>query len=444
MRRLIPMIRERSPALCALIAAATFGTLGVSIGNDQIPGAPQTNSILIRDATIHRVDAPTIERGSLLLSDGKIVAIGESVDVPKDARVIDGQGKHVYPGLIESMTDLGLREILSIDESVDSQERGDRNPNVRSWVAVNPDSELIPVARAGGVLIAHVSPGGNFVRGQTAVMQLDGWSASEMNLLAPAGLSVNWESMMPGDETGVKTAQKRDQKLKELDDWIESARRYGEARDAGAIPVASDLRLESMLPVIRGARPIFVEANRQSTIESAVAYAASHQFRIVICGGYDAESCAALLKRFDVPVLVAGTYRLPLRRDDAYDASYTLPERLRKLGVEFAIGGEGPGYPGGSSNARNLPYHAANAVAFGLPRDEAIRAITLSAAKILGVDDRIGSITVGKDATLILCDGDILETATHVSDAWVQGRDVDLTSRHTMLFEKYKKKYQRK
>ncbi|MGB7325693.1 MAG: amidohydrolase family protein [Rubripirellula sp.] len=434
MKRMIPMMASLTFAVGALT--------NLLVASDQVPGAKQTQPILIQDATIHRVDEPTIAKGSVLFDDGRIIAVGKKVDAPNNSVVVDGTGKHVYPGLIESMTDLGLREILSVGESVDSRERGDRNPNVRSWVAVNPGSELIPVARAGGVLLAHVSPGGSFVRGQTSVMQLDGWMTSEMNLRAPAGLSVNWESLQSSDKDANKVAEKRDEKLAELDDWFDEATRYGAARDAGTIAVATDLRLESLLPVINGERPMFVEANRQSTIESAVAYAVGRKIRLVIYGGYDAAECADLLNRFDVPVIIAGTYRLPLRRGDAYDAPYTLPERLRKAGVKFAICGEGPGYPGGSSNARNLPYHAANAVAYGLQRDEAIRAITLSAATILGVDQQVGSVTVGKDATLILCDGDVLETETHVTKAWIQGRSVDLTSRHTMLFEKYKQKYQ--
>ncbi len=412
--------------------------------NDQIPGVPQGKPIVIRGATVHRVDAEAIENASVLFDEGRIVAVGTDVVVPKNAEVIDATGKHVYPGLIESMSDLGLREILAVDVTIDSSELGDRNPNVRSWVAVNPDSELIPVARAGGVLVAHVSPGGRFVRGQSAVMQLDGWTAKEMNLRAPAGLCVNWESLLPNNKDVAEQAKLRDKKLKDLDDWFDEAARYGQARAEGRIANVADLRLEALLPVLSGELPMFAEANELSAIESAVAYAVARKIRLVIFGGYDAAECTDLLKRYDVPVIIAGTYRLPLYRHDPYDAPYTLPERLRKAGVKFAICGEGPGYPGGSSNARNLPYHAGNAVAYGLPRDEAIKAITLSAAQILGVDDRIGSITVGKDATLLIADGDILETETNLAAAFIQGRAVDLSSKHTMLYEKYKQKYQSK
>lgn len=438
------MIKLQKKAVFAIVAVSLVwaGVAAIGSANDQIPGTPQTNPILIRGAVVHTIDGDVIEGGSVLFDQGKITGVGKEIaGVPGNAVVIDAPGDHVYPGLIESMTDLGLREILAVDVSVDRDELGDRNPNVRSWVAVNPDSELIPVARAGGVLIAHVAPSGAFVRGQTAVMMLDGWTARDMNLSAPNGLFVDWESIRSRDDDPVERAKKSEVELKQLDEWFDQATRYGEARDSGRIPDVTDLVLESLLPVLRGERPMFVEANSQSSIESAVAYAVARGLRIIIYGGYDAAECAGVLKKYDVPVIISATYRLPRRRDDAYDAPYTLPERLRKAGVKFAICGEGPGYPGGSSNARNLPYHAGNAVAYGLPRDEAIRSITLSAAEILGVADRIGSITLGKDATLLICDGDILEAETNVKRAFIQGRDVDLSSKHTMLFEKYQKKY---
>jgi imidazolonepropionase-like amidohydrolase len=421
---------------------------GPSVAHDQIPGGPQSRPILIKNATIHPVDAAVIPNGFVLFDDGRIVAVGakidSDIDIPKNTKMIDGTGKHVYPGLIESMTDLGLREVAAVDVTVDRTETGDLNPNVRSWVAVNPDSELIPVARAGGVLIAHVSPGGPWIRGQTSVMQLDGWTAKEMNLKSPAGLSVNWNWMMPTDKDAKKQADKRNKKLDDLDELLDRVRRYGEAETASPERSASDVRLEAMLPVVRGEQPMFVEANRRDVIESAVAYSVKNDLRIVIYGGYDAAQCADLLCEYNVPVIVSATYRLPLYRHDAYDAAYTLPSRLKEAGILFSIAGEGPGYPGGSSNTRNLPYHAGCAVAYGLSREDAVRSVTLSAAKILGIDDRVGSISVGKDASLIVCDGDILETESNVKLAYLQGREVDLTSRHTMLFEKYQQKYRRK
>ncbi|MEM9589451.1 MAG: amidohydrolase family protein, partial [Planctomycetota bacterium] len=297
-----------------------------------------------------------------------------------------------------------------------------------------------PVARAGGVLLANVSPRGRWINGQTAVMQLDGWSAREMTLTAPSGLSLTWRHMMPRDDDAKKQAKQREQKIIEFDELLDRVRRYEASREQSPETTATDLRLESLLPVVRGELPLIVQANLQAEIESAIAYTQRQGLKLILFGGYDAVKSKELLTEYDIPVLVAGTYRRPIRRDDAYDDAYTLPARLRKAGIRFAIGGHGAGSPQGSSNARNLPYHAAAAVAFGLSVDDAIRSITLSPAEIFGVADRVGSLTVGKDATIIVSDGDILQTESNVVRAFIQGRDVDLSSRHTMLFEKYRRK----
>jgi imidazolonepropionase-like amidohydrolase len=423
---------------CGCYFAALLASPGFA--HDQIPAPPQTRTIVIQNATVHPLDAATIQNGSVRFDAGRITAVGQSVEVPEEAIKIDGQGKHVYPGLIESVSDIGLREILAVEATDDRAEFGLSNPNVRAWVAVNPDSELIPVARANGVLTAMTAPLGGWLRGQTAVLNLDGWTVSEMSLRAPAGLYVNWSAMHPRGKDADETRQ---QQFTELDSLLDAARRYGAARQERPETTPTDVRLDSLLPVIAGEQPLIAEANLQAEIESAVAYAQAESLRLVIYGGYDAEACAELLTEFQVPVIIASTQRLPLRRDDPYDAAFTLPRRLQAAGVQFAIAGEGPQAPGGSSNLRNLPYHAAAAVAYGLDYEDALRAITLSAAEILGVADRIGSLTPGKDATLIITNGDILEIETLVIDAYIQGRQVDLGSRHKTLYRKYQQKYDR-
>ena len=427
----------------ATAAFVVFAMLPNIEAHDQVPGAPQSRPIVIRNTTVHVVDGADINDGDVIFEAGKITKIGKALKAPKQALEIDGSGKHLYPGLIESMTDLGLREISAVEETDDRTEYGSVNPNARAWVAVNPDSELIPVARAGGVLTVMTAPRGRYIRGQTAVINLDGWTVSEMKLKAPAGMYIDWGAMQPRGNDAADQRKKREQKFTELDELLDSVRRYEKARQTAPDTTATDIRLESLIPVANGELPVFVDADRQMEIESAVAYGQAQGLSIVIYGGYDAEPCAELLKKYDVPVIIASTYRLPLRRDEAYDTAYTLPERLRAAGVKFAICGEGAGSPGGAANARNLPYHAGVAVAYGLPHPDGLRAITLSAAEILGVADRVGSISTGKDATLILADGDILETETNVEAAFIQGRAVDLGSRHKMLYEKYKLKYLR-
>lgn len=430
-------------ALCLACTALVAMTLtSTALGHDQIPGPPQTRPILIEGGTVHVIDGPVLKKGSVLFEEGKITAVGETVNAPEGTLRLNVEGQHVYPGLIESVTDIGLREISAVDVTDDRTEFGNLNPNARSWVAFNPDSELIPVARAGGVLIAMTAPRGRYLRGQSAVLSMDGWSVRDMSIRAPAALYVDWSYLHPRGADSKGRAKARAERWKELDDLLDDARRYRAARSARPEETPTNVKLESLLPVIDGELPILAEADSQSAIESAVTYTQNQGLKLIIYGGYEAVECADLLNRYQVPVIVAGVYRLPRYRDDPYDAPFTLPERLRRAKVKFAVGGDGAGAPGGAAAMRNLPYHAGYAVAYGLPHEEALRSITLSAAEILGVDDRVGSITVGKDATLIVADGDILQTESNVTDAYIQGRKVDLGSRHKTLFEKYQRKYQ--
>ena len=390
------------------------------------------------------IDGPAIENGAVLFEEGQITAVGKVVVVPEKAIEIDGTNKHVYPGLIESMSDIGLREISAVEETDDRTEHGDRNPNARSWIAVNPDSELLPVARAGGVLVAMTAPRGRWLRGQAAVIQSDGWTVDEMAILAPAGLYVDWGAMHPRDDDDEKRREKREQKLAELDALLDEARRYGEAREKRPDNTPTDLRLESLLPVINGDRPLIAEADLQPEIESAVAYALAQNLRLVIHGGYDAVQCANLLKQYQVSVIVGSTYRLPLRRDDPYDTSYTLPLRLREAGVRFAIAGEGAGSPGGAAKrgifltTRRSQWPTACHTPRRFARSPFQRRRFWVSQTAL---DRSRS---EKTRTLIVADGDILETETNVTDAYIQGRRVDLGSRHKTLYEKYKLKYSRR
>ncbi|TWT75142.1 amidohydrolase family protein [Allorhodopirellula solitaria] len=407
--------------------------------HDIVPGAPQQQPVLIENTTLHIGDGSVKRDTSLLFDQGMITRIGRNVERPEKVTVIDGRDKHVYPGLIDAFTNLGLREITAVDVTVDNSERGDENPNVRSWVAFNPDSELIPVARAGGVMAAHVVPGGRWIQGQSAVMQLDGWGAKDMLISGPCGLCVNWESMVPRGSDAKANAKRYDEQIAKMDDLLDQARRYRDQRAADP-SAASDVRLESWIPVVEGERPVFVQADRMATIESAIGYFTTREIPLVLCGAADAMHCIDSIRDHDVPVILIGTYRLPRRRHDAYDALYELPSQLAEAGVRFAIAGEGSGYPGGASNVRNLPYHAGVAVAYGLDREQAVRSVTGSPAEILGVADRIGTLANDKEATLIIVDGDVLESDTQVVDAYIQGRKVDLRSRHRQLYDKYKQK----
>jgi len=434
-----------STRVCICAAVATCWTAPPILAGPEIPGADPDGPIAIVGAAIHPVSSPSIKEGALLFDKGKIVAVGRDVPIPGQAKRIDGRGMHVYPALFNAYSNLGLTEIGAVRATRDYSEAGQINPNVKAEVAVNPDSELIPVARAGGLLLSLSAPSGGLISGTSAVLQLDGWTWEDMTLKTPVGMHVKWPKMpsavnWPRGESKETESSKRDKTLDLIDRTFADARAYRKARRTASprgVEQARDSRWEAMIPVLDGKLPLVIAADEIRQIQAAVAFAARQQVKLILLGGYDAPPCAALLKQHHVPVIVNRVYRLPLRRGDQYDAAYTLPARLRGAGIKYCIACSG------ASNIRNLPYHAATAAAFGLPRDEAVRAITLYPAEILGVADRVGSLEVGKDATLIIADGDPLETATHVVTAFIRGREVDLSNRHKRLWQKYQEKYRR-
>jgi imidazolonepropionase-like amidohydrolase len=414
---------------------------------DQVPGETQRTPILLSGGDVYTVSGEVIPSGQVLFDDGRIVAVGKDVQATSDAKRIDVTGKRVYPGLLASGNDLGLAEVRSVRGTIDASETGDLNPNIRAEVAVNPDSELIPVARANGVLLNLTVPEGSILPGSSAVMQLDGWTWQDMTLKAPAAMHVRWPRMTrprPGQrsrrsETEEDEARGVDERLKAIDQAFADARAYQAAKKAQK-KVDHDARWESMAPLLDGTVPLVVEADEVRQIRAAIALAAREKVRLIIFGGYDAPLCVDLLKKYDVPVIINGVHRLPMRPDAPYDEPFTVPQRLREAGVRYCIT---LSHRFGGSDVRNLPYHAATAAAHGLPVDEALKAITLYPAQILGCADRVGSLESGKDATLFVADGDILETPTRVEMAFVQGRKVDLSSKHTQLWQKYREKYRR-
>lgn len=416
--------------LGVLLLVDPVSALGV-----EIPGRPQVAPFALRGAIIHVGDGSTIPTGTVVVDQGRIAAIGPDVAIPANAEVIDLTGKHLYPSLIEPNSGIGLVEIDAVRASVDVREIGNANPNVRAVVAFTPDSEVIPVTRANGILIAHSVPHGSFLSGRSSLMLLDGWNANDMTLKEVVGMHVSWPRISAA--AAPADAAPYSAELASLRQLLDDARAYQSARNASdKTPV--NLRLEAMLAVVHREVPLFVHADEATQIQAAVAFAAAHELRIVVVGGYDAPYCAELLKAHDIPVILSAVQRLPIRRDESPDAAFTLARRLRDAGVKYCIGGSGRFE---ASNIRNLPYHAGMAAAHGLTPDEALRAITLSTAEILGVADRVGSLSVGKDATLFVANGDILEIATQVEKAWIQGRSVDLNSRHTRLWKKYEQRY---
>jgi imidazolonepropionase-like amidohydrolase len=446
-------MRESIMKSCLLLSGAVMVAVSAAQASPEIPGAPQDHPIALVGGTVHPVSGPTIENGTVLFDGGKIVAVGRDVALPGNTERVDVQGKHVYPGLIDANSQLGLVEVPSVRGSRDQSETGLVNPNVKAEVAFNPDSELIPVGRSGGVLSVLCVPSGGLVTGTSACMHTDGWTWEDMCLKSAVGLHVTWPRSEPIEawwieESVSEQAENRDRALKTIRQALADARAYRAAKLAcanGAGPLPEhDSRWEAMIGVLEGKTRVFFAAEDIGQIQAALAFAEQEGLKPVIVGGYDAAECVPLLKKHNAPVIIGGVHRLPRRADEAYDASFTLPERLRAAGVPFCIAGVMGGASGSQpSNVRNLPYHAATAAAYGLPADEALKSVTLYAAQILGVAERIGSLEPGKDATLIVTTGDILEIPTHVTAAYLQGRAASLNDRHKRLWEKYKEKYRR-
>jgi imidazolonepropionase-like amidohydrolase len=419
----------------------TFLASSTASASPEIPGAPQQKPVALVGGTVHPVSGPAIKNGTVLFIDGRITSVGADIKLPDDCEKIDVSDKHVYPGLFESFTDLGLIEIPSVRATIDKAETGTINPNVKANVAVNPDSELIPVARANGILTTLTVPSGGAISGLSAVMHTDGWTTEDMTLHAPAALHIVWPRVRPLRAWFLKAVEdrlsaERDKNIRAINDAFANARAYQQKKQHGGTDF--DARWEAMLPVLERKVPVVVHADECEQIQGAIAFAERENVKLIILGGYGAADCAELLKKHEVPVIIAGVQRLPERASDFYDEPFTLASRLHEAGIKFCISGAVE-----ASQVRNLPYHAGMAAGYGLPADEALKSITLYPAQILGVADRVGSLEPGKDATLIVTDGDPLEIPTHVVRAFIQGRPVDLNNRHQRLWEKYQEKYKR-
>ncbi len=414
----------------------------VILASNPVPAKKQERPIVLTGGTIHSVSGAVIPNGMLLFENGKITAVGASVTVPANAERVDVTGKHMYPGLINAASNIGLNEIEAVRATLDMTETGRINPNVRTDVAVNPESELIPATRANGILISHVVPGGPLIAGRTSAMLMDGWTNDEMTLRSPAGLYVSWPNMRVSRSPFARQSEEEQRKaidaaIKELRGAFDNARAYLKAKKADKEQHPTDLRWEAMAPLFDRSIPLIASANEVSQIQSAVQFAKEQNVRLVIHGGRDSWMVASLLKENNVGVIVEPVHDLPNRRWEEYDLPFTVPAKLYAAGVLFAVSGGG----NSTMNDRNMAYQAATASAYGLPKDEALRSITINAAKLLGIDGQVGSLETGKDATLIITNGDPLEIMTNVEMAYIQGRPVDLRSRHTELWKKYEEKY---
>ena len=395
--------------------------------------AASDDTFLIRNATVHPVTGPEIQNGSILVRDGKITGVGKNLAAPKGVRVVEGKGMHVYPGMIDSGTELGLAEIGAVRESVDTGELGNFNPQLRAEIAVNPASEHIPVTRVNGITSVITMPMGvgggggrgggrqGIITGQAALIHLDGWTWEEMEVKKTAAMALRFPTIQSGFGRGggaemegmfgtraTFSEQKKtyENQLKELREFFEESRRYEKAKAAHAPGFKTDLKYEAMLPVLEGKVPLVAITPRERAIRDALQFADAQKVKLVIADPRELGKQGPDLKAKNVPAILGPTLALPVHEDDPYDAAYALPNEFYKAGVKFAFG------TFSNEFSRNLPYQAATAVAFGLPYEEALKAVTVNPAQIWGVADRIGSIEEGKWADLVITDGDPLETKT--------------------------------
>jgi imidazolonepropionase-like amidohydrolase len=437
-----------------LVALAPLA--GAAPAQAQPAGAPAAPSVLaITGGKVVPVDGPDLPSGTVLITGGKITAVGRDVAVPAGARVIDARGAVVYPGLVDGLTTLGLSEVSGVAATVDVSEVGEINPHAKAWMALNPHSDLIPVDRVSGVTTALTAPRGGLISGQSALIRLTGTTPAALTVRAPIALHLTYPSGRPSREDRAGDADDRnrpseersfadrqrerqrnqERELRRLGHLFEEARAYAGARAAaraGKIPPPrADLPMESMIEAATGAIPVVLRADDEDDIRGAVKFASDRKLKLIVAGGLEAWKCADALKQANAAVLLT-VDRLPRAQSDPYDAAFANAARLHAAGVRFAIVSDS------DSKARNLPYEAAMARAHGLPPDVALRAITLSPAEIFGVSDQLGSLSEGKDANVVVATGDIMDHRTAVKHVFIEGVEQPLSTRHTRLFEQFK------
>lgn len=429
-------------------------TLGIALlfaalplfAQSTIPNNPgKKGTFAIRNATIYPVTSAPIANGTIVFANGVITAIGANASVPSGATVIDGTGLSVYPGLIDSGTNIGLTEMDSVAGTVDTAELGDINPNARTAVAINPHTEVVPVTRVNGITNALVVPEGGIISGESALVQLAGWTPKEMVVKDHVGMHFRFPRLRAGgfgDQAQDEEAEKERKKAytKDVDrlrDLLRDALAYGKAaaarsKDLKISRFDRDLILEALVPVVEGREPVILHANSARDIKAALKFADEFKLKVILSDAQDASRVIPELKSRNIPVLLGPILALPPREDDPYDMLFSNAKALFDAGIRFSI------QTADAHNARNLPYNAAACAAFGLPKEEALKAITIYPAQIFGVADRIGSLEVGKVANVIVTDGDPLEIRTNVKRVFIGGEDIAMDSRHTLLYDKFR------
>ncbi len=424
-----------------LLIAFLFITSNL-VAQTPYPADPQQKPMLISGGTIHVGTGQVIENGALAFEAGKITYVGPSSGAPTDKTkydVIDATGKQIYPGFIIPNSQLGLEEISSVRATVDSDEHGDFNPNVRSLIAYNTDSEIIPTYRFNGILLAEAAPEGGIISGTSSVMQLEGWNWEDAAYSKDAAIHMNWPAMQKRKfdfSTFTVTSEPNPdygKNIEEVNLFFNDAISYGKLSSKEV-----NLKMEAMQGLFTGSQVLILHANLAKEILDGVKFAQAHGVkRIAVLADDEALKVASFLKENNIPIILPPVHSVPKRDDDPVDLPYELPSLLSKAGVMFALSHQGM-----LANGRNLPFYAGTAVAYGLDKEEALKAITLNPAKILGIDKTTGSLETGKDASLFISMGDALDfRGNRITEAFIVGKQIILNSKQQALYDRFSKKY---
>jgi len=420
-----------------LLLIVAFG----NVAAQQTPAKPQTEVITITGATAHIGNGEVIPNSIIIFENGKITTVDTNGSVASKGKVIDATGKHVYPGFIAPNSTLGLVEIGAVRATDDDSEIGGFNPHIRSIIAYNAESKIVESMRPNGVLIAQTTPRGGWISGTSSIVQLDAWNWEDAAIKTDDGVHVNWPSPFTrgrwwlGEDPGFKPNKKYQEQITALSDYMNQAKATVQSNTS-----RENLPHSAMQKVFDGTQTLFIHVGAEKAILDVLSFAKEQGIKkIVLVEADEAYKVASQLKQQDIPVLITRTHSTPNYEDDDYDLPYKNAKLLVDAGVLVGLQNTGQME---RANARNLPFQAGTVAAHGLDKEKALQLITGNTAKILGIDDMVGTLEVGKDATLFISMGDALDMRTNqLEKAFIQGRDISLESHQTKLWKRYSKKY---
>jgi imidazolonepropionase-like amidohydrolase len=422
-----------------LIYLLSFISLAASAQETIYPAPKQEKTIYLSHATIHVGNGQVIENGALVFTAGKITAVGSNMTAPADATVLDLQGKHVYPGIIAPLSTVGLTEVEAVRSTNDFSEIGEINPSVRAIVAYNTDSKVINTLRSNGILLAQITPEGGMIPGSSSVVQFDAWNWEDAAYLKDGALHFYMPSLLPPTAPVGRGPAIPEDRIKEAMERINQVKaffREAQAYNQEEKHTATNLKFEAVHRLFTHQEKLFIHCNLVKEILLAIDFAKEFGFDVVIAGGEDSWMIADLLKQNNIAVVLKQAHSLPVMQDDDVDQPYKTAAQLQKAGVLFCLSNEG------FWQQRNLPFEAGTSSTYGLTKEEALSAVTLNTAKILGIDKTTGSLETGKDANITISTGDILDMKSSIiTQAFIQGREIDLNNKHKQLYERYKHKY---